>query len=43
VGQAVSVRGNDTVNRIGITAGCAFGFGTVQVDRIQVNNTVTAF
>jgi hypothetical protein len=41
--QAVSVRGNDTVDRISVTAGCAFGFGTVQVGRIQVNNTVTAF
>jgi hypothetical protein len=41
--KAVSVRGNDTVNRVAITAGCALNSGTVQLDRIQVNNTVTAF
>src|SRR4051812_202045 len=41
--EAVKVRGDDTVNRIGITAGCAFGHGTVQVDRIQVNNSIIEF
>jgi hypothetical protein len=41
--DAVSHLGNNTVNRVAITAGCALNSGTVQVDRIQVNNTVTAF
>jgi hypothetical protein len=41
--EAVSALGNDTVNRVSITAGCAIGHGTVQVDRMQVNNSVIGF
>jgi hypothetical protein len=41
--DAVSTLGNETVNRVSVTAGCAMNSGTVQLDRIQVNNTVTAF
>jgi hypothetical protein len=41
--EAVNTLGNETVNRVSITAGCAMNSGTVQLDRIQVNNTVTGF
>jgi hypothetical protein len=41
--DAVSAYGNETVNRVSITAGCALGSGTVQVDRMQVNNSVIGF
>jgi hypothetical protein len=41
--DAVTAFGNETVNRVSITAGCAMNSGTVQLDRIQVNNTVTGF
>jgi hypothetical protein len=41
--DAVNTLGNETVNRVSITAGCAMNSGTVQLDRIQVNNTVTGF
>jgi hypothetical protein len=41
--QALSAVGNDTIKRVSITAGCALGFGTVQVDRMQVNNSVISF
>ena len=38
--QMLSQVGNESVTRVSITAGCSTGFGTVQVDRIQVNNQV---
>jgi hypothetical protein len=41
--QAVGQFGNETVNRVSITAGAALGHGTVQVDRMQVNNSVIDF
>jgi hypothetical protein len=41
--QAVGQFGDETVNRVSITAGCSLGFGTVQVDRMQVNNSVIDF
>jgi hypothetical protein len=42
--QAVSGPiGNETVDRISITAGCSFGTGSVQIDRMQVNNSVINF
>jgi hypothetical protein len=41
--QAVGQLGNETVNRVSITAGCSMGFGTVQVDKFQVNSTTIDF
>ena len=41
--QALSEVGNDTIKRVSITAGCSIGSGTVQVDRMQVNNSVIDF
>jgi hypothetical protein len=41
--QAVSQYGNESINRVSITAGCSLGHGTVQIDRMQVNNSVVAF
>ena len=41
--QAVREFGDETVNRVSITAGAALGHGTVQIDRMQVNNSVIDF
>lgn len=41
--QALSMVGDDTIKRVSITAGCSIGSGTVQVDRMQVNNSVINF
>jgi len=41
--DAVSAFGNETVNRISITVGASLGSGSVQIDRMQVNNSVIGF
>ena len=41
--DAVGQYGDETVNRVSLTAGCALGHGTVQIDRMQVNNSVIGF
>jgi hypothetical protein len=41
--EAVRQFGGETVNRVSITAGCSLGFGTVQLDRFQVNSTTVNF
>jgi hypothetical protein len=41
--NAVSQLGNETVNRVSVTAGCSIGFGTVQLDKLQVNNSTIDF
>ena len=40
---SVSELGNETVNRISITAGASAGHGTVQVDNITLNDSVLDF
>jgi hypothetical protein len=41
--EAVSELGNETVNRVSITAGASLGHGTVQVDNITLNDSVLDF
>lgn len=41
--DAVAKYGDETVNRVSITAGASLGHGTVQIDRMQVNNSVVSF
>jgi hypothetical protein len=41
--DAVTAYGDETVNRVSITAGASLGHGTVQIDRMQVNNSVISF
>ncbi len=41
--EAVNELGNETVNRVSITAGASSGHGTVQVDNIKVNDSVLDF
>ena len=41
--EAVSAYGNETVNRVSITVGASLGSGSVQIDRMQVNNSVVSF